>query len=518
MTERKVNKIDWTFLVFLLLFTNQAIFSLKIVGLVFICLARFNWNFGFRKGRLPKFYPYIILLAVFNLLFHVRDFRSDYLTAFVVGNLFWIFSAIAAHQAKISVEKYGPEGVYATLKAFTVINFVVCMFQLVRIMLITGTLNPYDPNIPFPYGVSTGDFIFGTFMEVSYYNTMVSALLAIYFIFKRNATYTLLATISFVLVFGNFGTIVFVGILAGLLVAGLLAAIAGNRRGFAAWLKNVSPPGAWFIYLPGIFIFIATMYYIASPKNYDYIVTKIKDKVFSVKKEDEHNFATMIDDQKPKAEAFDPFSNYYEKKEKERQKKSDFLNDPSYKSTRPDQKIAAKMEVTKTYFEKLQGKNLSMLETVAYLKESKAQLLLGAGTTRFSSLTAQKMSGFDSSRLFMGVLPQYRSREYTENHYLILLERNKTKDMALLSAANRPDSIYNQLLGEYGLLGMLGFILFYIGFFVRRIGRWTYSLWLFLVLLPFAHLNYIFDTLCVMPFFELMLYSDIAADSKPEEQ
>jgi hypothetical protein len=181
------------------------------------------------------------------------------------------------------------------------------------------------------------------------------------------------------------------------------------------------------------------------------------------------------------------------------------------------EQVDVKLALTESYINKLQGKNLSVLETVAYLKSSGSAMLFGAGTTRFSSLIAQKMSGYDSSRIFMNVLPHYVSKPYSENHMLLIKVRNESEDKALYSTANWPDSLYNQLFGEYGLIGALLFLVFYLGYFAKYIGRWSYGLWIIVVLLPFAHLNYVFDTLCVMPFFELLMFADIDEHTIKEE-
>src|SRR5207244_463121 len=122
-------------------------------------------------------------------------------------------------------------------------------------------------------------------------------------------------------------------------------------------------------------------------------------------------------------------------------------------------------ELTDVYIRRLQGKNLSVTETREYLFSSPTAFLFGAGTTRFSSLTAQKMSGYDSSRLFMNVLPHYKSKLYAENHYLLIDGRETAGDDALLSSANWPDSLYNQLFGEYGVLGAMVFLIYYLGFY-----------------------------------------------------
>lgn len=506
-------RVDWLLLVFLLLFTNQAVLTLKLFGLVFIYLFRFNFKFGITKDRLPKFYVLILALSLITFLFITKEFTGEYIAAFIVGNLFWVFSLLAAHQVKLSVERNGHESVYETMKVFTIINFIFCIYQLVSIMIITGTPNPYNENIPFPYGMSTGDNIYGAFLQNSYYNNMVSAILAIYFIIKRNAVFTLLAVTCLVLIFGNFGTIIFISILAGLFLVGIVAAILQNSNGaFSRWIKQMSPKGLFALYIPALVLFIGIMYYIASPKNLGYIVDKVKDKIFSVKSNDEKNYSTLINNQKLVPLAFDPNSDYLEKREdslvgntkvKSFDVKADFT----------EKNASAKEKLTKTYIEKLQGKNLSVLETTAFLKSSGSALLFGAGTTRFSSLIAQKMSGYDSSRIFMNVLPKYVAKPYEENHMMIIKVRSEAKDKALYSTANWPDSLYNQLFGEYGVIGALIFLFFYIGFFVKRIMNLTYGFWIIAVLLPFAHLNYVFDTLCVIPFFELLMFADIQEHS-----
>ena len=87
--DKKISKrIDWVYLIFLLLFTNQAILSLKIFGLILIYVLRPNFKFGFKEGRIPKFYIYIIGLAFINLVLFIREFTAEYVTAFFVGNLF----------------------------------------------------------------------------------------------------------------------------------------------------------------------------------------------------------------------------------------------------------------------------------------------------------------------------------------------------------------------------------------------------------------------------------------------
>ncbi|HEY9177283.1 MAG TPA: hypothetical protein VIN07_06310 [Flavipsychrobacter sp.] len=506
--ENKQKNIDWVILLFLLLFTNQAMFSVKLLGLAFVYLARPNFRFGINKGRVPLFIPLLLLLSLANFFLFVRDFSSEYIAAFVAGNMLWIFSFLSFHQIKLSVERYGVITAHKTLKVFIVLHFLFCIGQLVRIMVITDTLNPYV-GLEFPYGMSTGDNVFGTFMENSLYNVTVSGFLAIYFLFKRAWFHAMLASVCVILVFSNFGTIVFGSVLLGLFFTGTMYSVTGGKL---RWLKKIAPPGNFAIYIPAYIFLIVILYVTVSPDNADYFVAKVKNKIFSIEVEGKNNYKGLIADQKPYPEAFImTASEYHALKNLEKDKISFTTATKQSATTDKVSRVTIKRNMTKTYVMQLQGKTLAVLETMQFLKSSPIHLFFGAGTTRFSSHIAQKMAGYDSSRLFMHVLPRFVSPEYRENHVLLIEERIKS-EKAYFSTANFPDSFYNQIFGEYGLLGAFLFVFFYVGYFFKSIHKLSYGLWLFVILLPFAHLSYIFDTMCVMPFFEWLLLIDIESE------
>lgn len=490
---------------FLLLFTNQAMFSIKILGLVFIYIARPDFKFGLSTGRMPRFIPYLLTLAVVNYLFFTRDFSYEYTVAFIAGNMLWVFSFLSFHQVKLSVERYGTETAHKTLKLFIVLHFLFCIGQLVQIMVLTDTLNPYV-GLEFPYGMSTGDNVFGVFMENSLYNVTVSGFLAIYFLFKRNWFHAMLASICVILVFSNFGTIVFGSVLLGLFFTGILYAAT---HGKISWLKRIAPPGNFALYIPAYILLIVFLYVTISPDNANYFVAKVKNKIFSIEVEGKNNYKGMIADQKMYPEAFTMTTSEYQKLKMQTKDGVSFATaNQQTGTTNQTSRIAVKRNMTKTYVQQLQGKTLAVLETMQFLKSSPVNLFFGAGTTRFSSHIAQKMAGYDSSRLFMNILPRFASPEYKENHVLLIEERMKS-NKEYYSTANFPDSFYNQIFGEYGILGALLFVFFYIGYFLKSIHKLTYGLWLFVILLPFAHLSYIFDTMCVMPFFEWLMLIDM---------
>jgi len=499
--EKSAGTIDWLFIVFLFLFTNQAILSLKVAGILLVFLLRPNFKFKFGSGRIPRFYLYIILLSVFNLLLFIRDFSTSYLVAFAVANMFWFFGFLAFHQLKLSLEEYGPASVYRTMQVFTIINFICSIFQLGQIIFKTGHINPYT-GLDFPYGMSTGDNIYGAFLQNSYYNMMVSAMLVFYFIFKRHLGYAIISLLSLILVFGNFGTIIFLSVLSAAFIVGL---ISKWNRGKIRWLSNVSPPGKFQIYIPIMVFFLSVLYTALSPENMNYLVEKVTQKVFTSSSNDVNNYRAMLENQKMDPAAFDPYKEYQQKSNVT----PSFYAGANVQALNVKDRLAYKMQITNEHIEKLQGKALSIQETRDYLKSSIPAFLFGAGPVRFSSLLAQKMAGFDSSRLFMNILPHYVSPLYAENHKLIIESRIKS-DSKNFSNANWPDCFFNQIFGEYGILGFLLFAIFYAGHFVRDIKYWSYGLWVFILLIPYSYISYIFEALSVVVFFELLMETDIA--------
>ena len=163
--QQNNKRTDWLLLVFMILFTNQLMLSVKIMAIAGIYVLRPNFRFGTGKDRLPKFYLLIMLLSAINFLFFIGDFSSGHFAAFVVGNMFWLFSFMAAHQIKLSIERYGTSSTHRLLKWFMVIHFLFCVGQLIKVMILAGTINPYRQSIPFPYGMSTGDNLYGTFWQ-----------------------------------------------------------------------------------------------------------------------------------------------------------------------------------------------------------------------------------------------------------------------------------------------------------------------------------------------------------------
>jgi len=165
------------------------------------------------------------------------------------------------------------------------------------------------------------------------------------------------------------------------------------------------------------------------------------------------------------------------------------------------------LTATKKISSRLPGKIRALLQTGAYFKEHPLQLITGTGTGNFSSklafrATALKIAGGYPARF------AYVNEAFRSNH-LDLYSFYFTNKDDLHSIANSPDSTYDQLLSEYGILGFLAFCIFYIGFFVKKITTGMYALPLLLFMTGVFFIGYWFEQLSVVIFFELLVLLNI---------
>ena len=153
------------------------------------------------------------------------------------------------------------------------------------------------------------------------------------------------------------------------------------------------------------------------------------------------------------------------------------------------------------------GKVISFFQTTSFFRQHPAKIIAGAGMGNFSSKLAFRATGFG----FAGGYPQkhaYINTDFLTNHldvYLNFFGRRAS----LHSLTNSPNSVYDQLLSEYGLLGLLAFAIFYVWFFARHAKTFTYGLPALLLLLLIFFTDYWFEQLSVIVFFELLLFLNI---------
>lgn len=160
------------------------------------------------------------------------------------------------------------------------------------------------------------------------------------------------------------------------------------------------------------------------------------------------------------------------------------------------------------------GKAIGLFQTVGFLKDHPVKIITGSGMGNFSSKLAFKATGLE----FSGGFPAkytYISNDFLLNHLDIYLNFF-SKRRELHSLTNSPFSVYDQLLAEYGLMGLTVFVIFYLGFFTRHVKKLTYGIPLLILMLAAFFVDYWFEQLSVIVFFELLLLLNIKETAYPK--
>jgi hypothetical protein len=150
---------------------------------------------------------------------------------------------------------------------------------------------------------------------------------------------------------------------------------------------------------------------------------------------------------------------------------------------------------------------MGAIQTAGFFKQHPAKILTGDGIGNFSSKLAFRTSGIGVT----GGYPEkyvYIDPDFELNH-LDLYLKFFSKKSDYHSLTNSPYSVYDQLLSEYGILGLLAFVIFYISFFARHYRLLTYGIPILAFIMMVFFLDYWFEQLSVMVLFELMLFLNI---------
>jgi hypothetical protein len=523
---------DWKLLLFLLLFLNVKL-AVKVPAIALIYLLQFDFRFGFKlkNPRLPLFYLFVIVIAVADLLINKSYQTANYPVVLSTGIVFWLLCILAIHQVKLSIEKNDITTIHHTIVVFFLINTMVSLFNLGLIILETGAINPYTYQGEYQkYFIGTGDYIKGLTFDTSTTNAVLNAFGVIYFLDKKNVVMLLVCMAILLLTGSNFTNLALVIILA------------------LIFLFNSSKDQKSMIVLCLVFlvVFMAKI----SPQNNRYAGETVKNIINSNKIHKRRPVETVL----PIRERPDSLLNPEEKREKfatlyldsvglanrkykHREQyvtttklaiadagriyipKPD-INTPAYqnsKSTPPEQQhLAAFIRSHKTalplagkngYTASLPGKAIGLLQTMNFLKQHPTKLLTGAGMGNFSSKLAFRVSGLG----IVGGYPKrytYINPDFEANHLDLYLNFFSQR-AGFHSLTNSPFSVYDQLLAEFGVLGLLVFIVYYLGFFAKHYKTLTYGLYVLLLTTIVLFIDYWFEQLSILVFFELMLLLNI---------
>lgn len=532
------DKVDWKLLTFLLLFLNVKL-VIKIPVIILFSLWQFNFKFGFslKNSRLPLFYLLVIAISLINWFINKHFTAVNYNILLLTGIFFWLICILAIHQVKLAVENDTAEVIHQTIIAFFIINALLSIAALIVIALKVHTINPYTYQGEYQkYFISTGDYIRGVTFDTSITNAVLNAFGIIYFLFRKNAVMLLVCMATLLLTGSNFINLILLPILL------ILFAFKTNR-----YQKSL---------IVICFVFLGVFMVKISPQNNRYAENTLKP--FFQHKDTNTRTALLsspVAAQLPIALRPDSVLNQEERKEKVatlyldsvsklliaiRSKQQHLkwakdvtviddgriviqgpdINGPAYQSlkvTPPEQmqmvqfirahKKALPISGNDNYNTTLPGKAMGFIQTLTYFKSHLNRILTGTGMGNFSSKLAFKAAGLG----FVGSYPKqftYINHDFLTNHLDIYLNYF-SKWSGMHSLTNSPFSVYDQLIAEYGLIGLAVFVIWYLGFFAKHYKKLTYGIPILIVLLLVLFTDYWFEQLSVIVFFELLLLLNI---------
>ena len=474
-----MGRIDWPLLLFLILFLNVKLYVKVVAVLLAFGLHRRLPHFRelFQK-RWLGFYGSMLFLAGIHLLLSFSSLSMPALLSFGLGFGYWLLAMAAAWLIFLFVERQeDKERLHRTATLFFLLNIACIAMVFAGICWKAGTINPYTYEGEHrKYFISTGDFINGISFDGSVTAALISAFGVLYFLYRDQKVYSLLSLITVLLAGSNFIDIV--------LMAVLLFA--------ACFYSNRVQKSMVLVYLLMITVFWAKV----SPQNKNYTAQLLGQA----------DGKTRYDPPLPLPHP--TMNEFVEKKVVvERKKQLASFMDTLYPVAKKDSLTAGYKGWDRS------GRWIAWQELAKLYKDHPGQLLLGAGMGNFSSRLAFKTAAVNIEGSYPGreryIHPLFR------DNYLYLYLYYHTRDEGQHSVINKPDGVYGQLLGEYGLIGIGCFFLLYAGFFLQRARLLSYGLPLLLLLGASFFTEYWFEQLSVVVLFEFLMLLDLSGASRP---
>jgi hypothetical protein len=528
-------KVNWTLLLFLVFVLNVKMpVKIAVIILLLLLNKKLFLEKNFYRQKFILFYFSLIVITLINVLLNIPSITVQYLVAVSVGIMFWLLCAGTAFLNSWFVAKTDTEKLHTTITLFFILNAVVTLVQLFLIILDAGSINPYTyQGMHQKYFIGTGDLMTGITFDVSTTNAILNAFGIVYFLQRSRMGLVLLCMMVLLLTASNFTNVLL------LLVLVFLFVFQSNRDQKSIIL-------VCFLLLV---IFMSKI----SPQNDSY-VKDAYNKIFNKKSEQKaKKKSNILLTEKP-----DSILNAEERKQKkamlyldslnkittEVKRKEDSLKHPGQKlpsvilsaskpsipkpsiHTEPFQRRRDTSEFQKELLEfaietvpafdtslkqtksrKLPGKLIAFQQTISFLKDHPLKIFTGTGTGNFSSKLAFRATGLRMA----GGYPKkfsYTNNDFLNNHLNLYLNYF-SKDIELHSLVNSPNAVYDQLIAEYGVLGILAFILFYLAFFVKHLRKLSYGIPLLLLLLGSLGVEYWFEQLSIVIVFELLMLLNI---------
>ncbi|MEI8278327.1 MAG: hypothetical protein WCG87_01115 [Bacteroidota bacterium] len=501
-----LGQINWAFFILLIGAVN-----VKLYVKAAVCIGYFFYLL-YKKIPLERklygvsvFYCFMALYSIVSAFMHHSLQREGYWLGFLYGIIQWLIPGILFYLFYVTVINTKKEVFEKTVSLFFTLNVVVSIVQLASMMIASRSMMPYWVFDKADYfGVSTGDHLHGVFGSNSITNAAICSLGSIFFLYRHKITKALLCLFVMLLCTSNITLFFFIFILLVMVFT----------------VKKYPLRNQVVLFLLSTVI----IYPVLSPGNLKYMNTVYK-KIF-LTHEQSPNFNNQY------LNSMDAWSRS-ELRDKHKQINGTVIN-PNYISelkvlrqngTVPlvlhssvllDQDSVKKCFYNMYYLSTSRtplvhyakpAKLFSMKQTVNYLSSDWAHCVFGAGMGNFSSKLAIKMTGLG----LQGTYPEkyvYADTPFVKFHLFSILYCI-SQPVALHSALNMPNSVYNQIAGEYGMIGIFIFIFLYIGFWWKNRKELGYGKYLIVLLFMFLGIEYWFEMISFTVIFELLMLMDM---------
>ena len=257
-------KVDWPFLFFVLGITYVK-FYVKLAAIVLYFSYVLYRCYKLKKpNAFQWFYLLIISVGIISALANSSFYNAEYSFGFYFGLLQWIVALMASYLIYITIINLEPDPLQNAIKAFFAINIIVSVVTLFMLFVEAGFNVPYWHNEGGKFGVSTGDHINGVFSDNSVTNAAVSALGALYFLYRKQFKWAVLCCLVMLLCTSNV-TVIFLGV--------ILVTILATKKDMR--IKK---------YALLLLFMMAISYPILSPQNLKYI-----EVVYEREQKDDYN-------------------------------------------------------------------------------------------------------------------------------------------------------------------------------------------------------------------------------------
>jgi hypothetical protein len=465
-------RLDWQLLVFLVLFLNVKLY-VKVAAILLSVLLRGRPYFVREAARWWGFYGVMILLALVNLLLSFSTLSPAAWYAFGLGCVYWLLAMMAAWQISLFVKQGDKEKMHVTVSFIFLVNACIMLLSFLRLCIGAGVLNPYDYEGEHrKYFISTGDRIMGIGLDSSVTAALISAFGVLYFLYRNRRDRALLCFVTTLLATSN--TVNY--LLLIVLVISFL------------FYSNRLQKSMIVVFLLLTVIFSARV----SPSNQQYagnLLGRIVGK-------------NAYEEPVPIPHA--KWNQFVESKVVEA--KEDKLHAFMSRLYRPGETDSLKKSYNGW---RLSGRRIAWEELGHFFKSNPGRLALGTGMGNFSSQLAFRTTG-------LGIEGAYPERlvhvhPFFRDNYLFIYLYYHTRDEGQHSVINKPDSVYGQVLAEYGLIGLTCFFVLYLGFFGKQIRLRdvrSYGLPLLLLMAGAFFTEYWFEQLSIVILFELLMLLD----------